>query len=228
MRLTRLILICLMAFAMNVYGQNEKETKWRPFSFAVSVGLNNYDAWELHGALSYRPIRYVAVSAGLMYCDIYNDHVKTNGNLSGSDTHQYWELSDKHDLNYRLAFQPEIQLYSPAVNINKDKDKLSLMVACGMTMPIPTNVKVRVDYITSNPARKSTEIGNKGAKSSPYYHYKLAAVYETGRVSVSLGDCISNFDMYGGARNIVVEGQKFHLIKRRINNSVYAEIKYSF
>ncbi len=226
-RYIAVIVFLFTSIFVQVYAQSNEDS-FKHWSVGLSGALNNYDAWELEPSISYNLVRYAGAGVGILF-------TKTMGNDSyggySADKTLRWFLSD--DLNYSLAIRPEIHLATPAVYLDKDHDlALSLRVSPGLTIPFPTNLNHDVEYIPNQTGVttpvKYDQVKNTGAKAC-YFHLKTALALEIDVITLSLGYNFSNFDLYGGSRNTIVEGEKLKpTTKIQYMHSVFLNLSYSF
>lgn len=210
------------------YSQSDKEP-CKYWTAGLSAALTNYDAWEIEPSIAYHPIRYAGIGVGILY-------TKTMGKPSYSgytaDQSLIWFIASD-DLNYVLALRPELRLATPAVYLDKDQElALSLRVSPGLTIPFPANLPHNVEYIPNrvgvNTAVAYDRVTNTGAKAC-YYHLKTAIALEMDEITLSLGYNFSNFDLYGGSRNIIVEGKRLKPATGiKYMHSVSVGVSYSF
>ena len=71
-------------------------------------------------------------------------------------------------------------------------------------------------------------IQNQGARTV-YYHLRTALSLEIdGGFIFSLGYTCSDFDLYGGSRNITIEGRKLSLPAHKLMHSISIGLGYRF
>ena len=113
--------------------------------------------------------------------------------------------------------------------MGRDKDyALFLTLSPGLTLPLPANRSFNIDYYPNKEgiwtALRREYVQNKGARTV-YYHLRAALSLETdGGLIFSLGYTCSDFDLYGGSRNLTVEGRKLTLPAHKLMHSVSAGI----
>lgn len=222
-----LILICLICA---VDAQAQDDEKPRVWKVELTGALNNYSAWEVEPSITYQPIPYVGVTFGLLFCNtILDEH------YSGVTKDKQWVWSDSEDnpTCHTIAFRPGIQLATPAIVLGKDKDMgLSFIVSPGLTIAPPANKELEIEYVPNAPGvwipQRFDRVKNTGGRSL-YYHIKgMLSLDIDGQYTLSAGYAFSDFDMYGGIRNITVEGEKLSMSKRQFMHSFFISIGYRF
>ena len=76
--------------------------------------------------------------------------------------------------------------------------------------------------------QKFDHIKNKGGKSLFYHIKSMLSLYIDQRYIFSLGYIFSNFDLYSGGRNFVVEGKRLSMPRIRFMHSFFLSIGYRF
>ncbi|WP_297909231.1 hypothetical protein [uncultured Parabacteroides sp.] len=222
-----LIFICLI---FSFGGQGQEEEKSQMWKVEISGALNNYPAWEVEPSVTFLPIPYVGITMGLLFCNTID-----RGSYTGTskDGLWFWD-SDRDDPGcHFFALRPAIQLVTPAFKFGKDKDTgLSLVISPGLTIPLPVNQEFNIDYIPNSPGvwipQKFDHIKNKGGKSL-FYHIKGMLSLDINRQYIlSAGYAFSNFDLYSGGRNLIVEGERLSMPKIRFMHSGFLSIGYRF
>lgn len=163
----------------------------------------------------------------------FTPSIDGNKTYSGEarDKNLRWQIEENR-LMYLFAFRSGVYLYSPPVYLNHDHDvALSFRVSPGVTIPLPPNLSTSVDYVPKDaiihvPAT-SGEVSNSHAKAC-YYHVRFAMALEVERVSVLLGYTTSDYDLYGGSRNMIVEGQKIELPRKKQAGTFFIGLTYDF
>ena len=155
--------------------------------------------------------------------------------LGGVTLNKQFRWSETHDnsVSYFLAFRPALRLNSPKLWIGKDKDyALYISVSPGLTIPFPSDRRFTIDYYPNRPgvwtAIKREEVTNSDARKL-YYNVRSAISLEIDeRIVFSAGYTFSDFDIYGGSRNITVEGGKLPLPKACMMHSAFVSIGVRF
>jgi len=144
-----------------------------------------------------------------------------------------WSETNDNSVSYFFAFRPALRLNSPKLWIGKDKDyALYLSVSPGLTIPLPSDRRFTIDYFPNQQgewsAIKREEVTNSGARKV-YYNVRTTISLEIDeRLVLSAGYTFSDFDIYGGSRNITVEGSKLSLPKVSMMHSVFVGIGVRF
>lgn len=207
--------------------QREKGPLWKA---ELAGALNNYDAWEVEPSITFLPIQYAGISLGLLFTQPYHDE-----SISGVSQNQQflWSSTTDHAASYFLALRPGLQLNSPKLWVGRDKDyALYLSISPGLTLPLSANSEFNIDYYPNQTgvwtAVRREHVSNKGARTV-YYHLRtvLSLEVDSGLI-FSAGYTCSDFDLFGGSRNIVIEGKKPELPRQRLMHSFALSIGYRF
>lgn len=218
-----------LSLVMTVYAEDNAEDRYRPFGISLLGSLGNYDSWDVDVDIEYRPIKFVGVSTGLRITDISfgKDHIFGGKTI---DTSHTWKTTDLSDFSYHVAFQPQAKLYSPDIRLDHVGDNLNFSIGYGITIPLTNRAS---GYVIYTPAEKGQFVpddeklvANSNRVSNIYNFVTISTNLESGRWGVSLGYRISDYDVFGSARNIVVEGQKLVFDNHKFNNEVYLAIHY--
>lgn len=207
--------------------QREKRPFWK---VELEGALNNYDAWEVEPSITFLPIQYAGISLGLLFTQPY-----LNESISGVSQNQQflWSSTTDHAASYFLALRPGLQLNTPKLWVGRDKDyALYLSISPGLTLPLSANNEFNIDYYPNQTgvwtAVRHEHVSNKGARTV-YYHLRtdLSLEVDNGLI-FSVGYTCSDFDLFGGSRNIVIEGRKIDLPKHKLMHSVSVSLGYRF
>lgn len=207
--------------------QREKRPFWK---VELEGALNNYDAWEVEPSITFLPIQYAGISLGLLFTQPYQDE-----SISGVSQNQQflWSSTTDHAASYFLALRPSLQLNTPKLWVGRDKDyALYLSISLGLTLPLSANNEFNIDYYPNQTgvwtAVRREHVSNKGARTV-YYHLRTAFSLEVDNGLIfSVGYTCSDFDLFGGSRNIVIEGRKIDLPKHKLMHSVSVSLGYRF
>ena len=141
-----------------------------------------------------------------------------------------WKTDDLSDFSYYVAFQPEAKLYSPNIKLDNVGDNLNFSIGYGLTIPLTNRASGVVIY---TPAEKGQfvpddekRVSNSNRVYNIYNFVNVSANLESGIWGLSQGCRISDHDVFGSARNIVVEVQKLVFDNYKFNNEVYLAIHY--
>ena len=222
-----LFFICLI---FTFEGQAQEVEKSHMWKVELSGALNNNSAWEVEPSVTYLPIPYVGITMGLLFCNTIEKDSYTG---FSRDNQWFWDSDESNPGCHFFALRPAIQLVTPAFKFGKDKDTgLSLVVSPGLTIPLPVNQEFNISYVPNTPGvwipQKFDHIKNKGGKSL-FYHIKSMLSLDIDQRSIfSLGYIFSNFDLYSGGRNFVVEGKRLSMPRIRFMHSFFLSIGYRF
>ena len=222
-----IVIFLLYSFA-SLYSQDIKEKRF--WQVELSGALTSQCSWEVEPSVTFLPIDYVGLTAGLVFTSPY-----PSKSLGGVTLNKQFRWSETHDnsVSYFLAFRPALRLNSPKLWIGKDKDyALYISVSPGLTIPLPFDRRFTIDYYPNRPgvwtAIKREEVTNSDARKL-YYNVRSAISLEIDeRIVFSAGYTFSDFDIYGGSRNITVEGGKLPLPKACMMHSAFVSIGVRF
>ena len=222
------IVIFLLCGFVSLHSQDIKEK--RLWLVELNGALTSQSSWEVEPSVTFLPIDYVGLTVGLVFTSPYPS--KSLGGVAVNKQFRWSETND-NSVSYFFAFRPALRLNSPKLWIGKDNDyALYLSVSPGLTIPLPSDRRFTVDYYPNQPgawtAIKREEVTNTGARKL-YYHVRTAVSFEMDeRIVFSVGYTISDFDIYGGSRNITIEGGKLSLPKAGMMHSAFVSIGLCF
>lgn len=222
------LLILFISTCLSLSGQErEKPLHWK---VELAGALNNYDAWEIEASASFLPLPYAGISLGLLFTSPYHD--VNIGGIS-RDNQLRWQTTEEHVANHFFALRPGLVFNSPKLWLGQDKEyALYLSLSPGLTLPIPANRQFYIDYFPNKPgtwtALRTERVANEGAQQV-FCHIRTALTLEIeGGLLISAGYTCSNFDLYAGSRNIVIEGKKLELPRHSLMHTVSIGIGYRF
>lgn len=204
----------------------------RKFELGLNGAFNNHCIWELEPEFFYTPVSWLGIGAGIVYSGMIGS--ENYGNVS-SDGAFRWFLSDEK-VTYAFSFRPKIQWNSPHFYLDLKKEyALSVSVCPGLIIAVPVNPSYSVDYIPNtdhlsgmvSPVRVESV---RGSQARPvYYSCGIWINYhDDDRLKISAGYLFSDFDYYGGLRQVRVEGKLLDLKKKRMVHAFTARISYAF
>lgn len=222
------IAISLSWGVVSLYSQDREEKRF--WQVELSGALTNQSSWEVEPSVTFQPVDYVGLTAGLLFTSTYPS--KSLGGVAVNKQFRWSETND-NSVSYFFAFRPALRLNTPKLWIGRDKDyALYLSVSPGLTIPLPSDRRFTVDYFPNQQgewsAIKREEVTNTGARRL-YYHIRAAVSLEMDeRIVFSAGYAFSDFDIYGGSRNITVEGSKLPLPKACMMHSAFVSVGLRF
>ena len=222
------IAIFILCGFVSLYSQDIKEK--RLWLVELNGALTSQSSWEVEPSITFLPIDYVGLTAGLVFTSPYPSR-----SLGGVAVNKQFRWSETNDnsVSYFFAFRPALRLNSPKLWMGRDKDyALYLSVSPGLTIPLPSDRRFTIDYYPNLhgewSAAKREEVINSGARKF-YYNIRTAVSLEIDeRIVFSAGYTFSDFDIYGGSRNIIVEGSKLTLPKACMMHSAFVGIGIRF
>ena len=227
MKTTTLLFICLL---LTVGGQAQEAEKRPVWKVELAGALNNYSAWEVEPTITYLPIPYAGITMGFLFCNTIEDE-----SYSGVSKDQRWRWSSDDDspLCHHFALRPAFQLATPALKLGKDKDMgLSFILSPGLTIPLSVNQRLNISYYPNVSgiwsSQRFDQVKNRGGRAI-FYHIKGMFTLDLGeQYTLSAGYTFSDFDMYSGGRNMVVEGKKLTMPAFRFMHSFFVSLGYRF
>ena len=218
MKKTVAIFIILILFPFyNMYGKQK-------INFSFLGGLDTYDNWCMTPSFDYFPIPYVSIGAGIRFFDeINSDNIKCGYS---------WEIEDKSTYAYHFAFQPEVKIYTPTIiKIKNDDATINFSIGAGYLLPIDKGGKGYVVYYDPEDKRRivthSEIVRNKIDARKAYPFLDFTCYLNGGRWSLGLGYRISEFDIYGNARQVYVNNLLVDFPKENKNSEIYLTICYN-
>ncbi len=223
-----IILAVLLSWCATVglYAQDDKPT----FTADLYGGiyLNNEQAWQLEPSVSWLFHKYLGVALGLELTGQYNQPSRQT-TIDGQEA----ELTD-NERNIRwVIFKPSVILKSPTVWESADHDyRLWFQVEPGLSLACPFRNSLTYEIKEFAGAVSQTvdyrRFPNKDLQWF-YWNARASVNFAIGRFILRGGYSLSNLDYYSGRRNITLaNGQKFHVPKRELSQSVFLSIGYSF
>ena len=224
-------LLCAVLSVPAVLPLCAQEADRRPRWQVDLVGaLDNYEAWEVEPSVTYRPFAYVGATLGLLFVSPYRG--ESPGGVA-QDVRFLWSLADDRADSHFLALRPAFRLDTPRLWLGRDRDcALCLSVSPGLTLPLPSNRRFSVDYFPNREgawtAVRREEVVNRGARAV-FWHLRAALSLELDEAVVfSAGYTVSDFDLYAGSRNVVIEGKRLDRPKHGLMHSVFVGIGCRF
>lgn len=223
-----IILAVLLSWCATVglYAQDDKPT----FTADLYGGiyLNNEQAWQFEPSVSWLFHKYLGVALGLELTGQYNQPSRQT-TIDGQEA----ELTD-NERNIRwVIFKPSVILKSPTVWESADHDyRLWFQVEPGLSLACPFRNSLTYEIKEFAGAVSQTvdyrRFPNKDLQWF-YWNARASVNFAIGRFILRGGYSLSNLDYYSGRRNITLaNGQKFHVPKRELSQSVFLSIGYSF
>lgn len=212
-----------------MYVHAQDENKVHHWKVELAGALNNYATWEIEPSITYQPIRYLGISMGLLFCNPKRDGI---GGYS-QDKQWLWNSANNDDGSHVFTFRPSLQFISPSIWMGKDKDYgLFFSISPGLTIPLQANREFNIEYIPNSPGAwevfKTEHVANQQGRTV-FYHIKTALSLEIDeRTLVSIGYTLSDFDLYGGSRNIIIEGKKLEFERHHFMHSFFIGLGYRF
>lgn len=222
------IVLLLLLVVRAAYAQEKiKSYKW---AVELTGALTNCRSWEVEPAVTFLPIEYVGASMGLLFTQPYSA-----SSVSGvtADGQFRWSSTNDNADAYFFALKPSLRFNTPKLWLGRDKEyAFFLSVSPGLTLPVLADREFSIDYFPNQAgvwsAQKRERLTSHGARKV-YYHLRAALSLEMDdRIVVSAGYTFSDFDLYGGSRNITVEGKRLSLPQQRNVHALFVGVGIRF
>lgn len=208
----------------------------------LKLGASLYPSFDVEIGLEYRPLRYVGANVGLLLIMPINRRGDVVEELPMINS-EYREIKSYQECFYRTAVRAGLQFTTPAVMLTEGEMGLSLRFSGGIIMPFPTNKRVKVlhgqeieiiydeeyEVEQENYFIDSEEyFDNSGAKFCYWYgRAEMVLEYEE-NWEFSIGYTHSNFDLYGGSRNIVINDTPIITADKKPMHNFMLGLTYKF
>ena len=226
-------LALLTAHAVDIDYTNDSK-----IAAGLKLGMSTSPSFDAEIIIEYRPFRYIGANVGLQFITPFNqrDNVISK---SPETENSYWELDNYKDALYRIVAKAGLQFTTPAVMLTKGEMGLSLRLSPGIIIPTQTNSSVTVnnyqldtDSEVENDNKytlvSQEECKNSGAKFCYWYaRAELVLEYEE-NWEFAVGYTYNTLDLYGGSRNIVVDGTPIVIGKKEHINAFHLGLTYKF
>lgn len=198
--------------------------------FSIVAGLNNNESWELEPSVTYYFNKYIGGSLGLNLTSQYNQ-VDFSGAIPGNNR-IYWSIEDDDANVAQILLHPAISFRIP-VWIDEDQETgLAIQIEPGMYMALLVNDKVTVKYRDREHNSAIIDLKRIANTKGDYIFWNIrgSVSLNVDRFILSAGYSISNFDIYSGRRNIVIENMKLdqELPAKVYTHTVFISLGYCF
>lgn len=204
----------------------------------IKMGASFIPSLDVEIDICYRPFRYIGANVGVMLITPINrsgDIVKEftiNENLSK-------KVNNYKDATRQTLFKAGLQFTTPALMLTEGEMGLSLRLSPGIIIPFTKNCSVRMinsekvliefaDEEYSYTDISEEFIDNSGAKLCSWYTTADLVLEFEEQWEFSLGYTYSNFDLYGGSRNIEINGTKLVIADKKPMHSIMIGLSYKF
>lgn len=209
------------------------------FAAGIKLGASFYPSFDAEINLEYRPFRYIGANVGLLLIMPINRSDDVVKKLPVVDNVAK-ELKNNSDASYGTAVRAGVQFTTPAVMLSKGEMGLSLRLSPGILMPFPTNKRVKTlntktetvvideDYSFETTDQSEEFFDNSGAKFCYWYgRAEMVLEYEE-NWEFTVSYTYSNFDLYGGSRNIKINGTPIVVADKKNMQSFMLGLTYKF
>lgn len=208
-----------------------KEDTFRRWEIALSGGVNNNYAWEVEPSFTFFLCKYAGITAGVNFTGQFYDEYYSGPAPGGKE--MVWTINSDESNAKRILFRPAIRLRTPNLNGRGDRDfKVTFNVEPGVYMAVPVNETLQVGYRNGNhfvPGGLTESVTNKDGDWL-YWNAKSFMQVEIENWVFSAGYTISNYDVYGGRRNMVIERKPLNdiLWKKKMTHSFFLSVGIQF
>lgn len=222
-------LLLWMVLLLPVVAGAKEEEAFRRWEFALSGGLNNNYSWEVEPAFTFFVCRYVGITGGVNFTGQFYDEYYS-GSAPGN---MRWYIGSDESNVKRILFRPALRLRTPNINRWGDRDlKVTFNMEPGAYMVVPANETLRVGYENEKhptPALHTEDVTNLNGDWL-YWNVRSFVQIEVESWVFSAGYTISNYDVYGGRRNLVIERKPLNdmLWKKKMTHSFFLSIGIQF
>lgn len=224
------LLVVALCMSMTMQAQSYESTADSKWKVEFSAGLNNYSAWELEPAVTYRPIPWVGVRFGLLMSDVIDKNYPSGESADG----KFWWVSDKDRVGYHnILMRPALVLSTPEIHLGHSGDYgVSLQFSPGLSFPVKKNNQIEINYYPNVPGMwgisKYERIKNQGGKYTLYKHLSAALAFRIKEFEIAAGYTWSDLDPFGASRNIRVENKPIQFERNKNTHSVFLRLGYFF
>lgn len=204
----------------------------------IKLGSSFYPSFDVEIDIEYRPVRYVGANVGLLLIMPINrseDVVKEFPVVDNTTR----TVNDYKNATYRSAAKAGLQFTTPAVMLSEGEMGLSLRLSPGIIIPFPTNKSVKiiktetetieVDNINYEYKIMSDDYFDNSDAKFCYWYGRAELVLELEEQwEFTLGYTYSNFDLYGGARNIQFNDTKLVIADKKPMQNIMIGLTYKF
>lgn len=190
-----LMMLCAVGY-VRAESEEDEETGRNRFGFVAA--LTSVDTWQLETGYHYMLNRYLGVGGEFgMWKQYYYDGLPGGSN---------WELDGDDEYLSNLYLRPSVVLMSPTLFKIKDA-QFGIVAEPGIMLNVPYQC-VGI-YIYEN-CRRSDYKSRSSSKGQWFaVDCRVGLDVRVGRLDITAGYMISDFDIYGIARNIEFDGKKF-------------------
>lgn len=206
-------ILLLFSLLLAVAGSSQAQVKlYDPEAeLSLALGLNSNTGYEMEAAVAAYPWQWVGVSLGFNVSrqrdSAWDDISSTSKEKAAS-----WTLEEKKLMAISLI--PALSLRTPVLHLGGQAgDGLFLQADAGLYTVLFPNRKVTFNIVTPQGAGQldhSTETRTNHNARWFYWRSKFSVAYRLDEAVFSAGCGVSNFDVYGGMRNIQIHGEQLN------------------
>lgn len=217
----------LISMSISLKAEETDSYKWQAKLYG-GLYLNNEQALQLEPNVSWLFHRYFGIGMGLEMTSQYNQPSRQTS-IDGQEA----ELTENERNVAWIILKPSLILKSPKVwSSSDDYYRIWFQVEPGLSLASPFHNSLTYEIKERQGAIVQTvdyrKFRNKGLKWF-YWNARASVNISIDRFAIGAGYYISNLDYYSGRRNVTLaNGQKFHVPKKELSQSVFLSVGYSF
>ena len=112
------IAISLSWGVVSLYSQDRGEKRF--WQVELSGALTSQSAWEVELSVTFLPIDYVGLTAGLVFTSPYPS--KSLGGIAANKQSR-WSETNNNSVSYFFAFRPALRFNTPKLWVGRDKGR---------------------------------------------------------------------------------------------------------
>ena len=217
--------VILMLIACPFVKAENPDSEWQATLFG-GLYLNNEQAWQVEPNVSWFFNKYIGIGAGLELTAQYNQPSR----MTVIDGHEAVLAKNERNVAW-IILKPSVIFRSPTVWKTTDEYfRLWFQAEPGLSFACPFRNSLTYDIKAFNygPTIGSRRFLNKGLQWF-YWNARVSINFSIDEYIIGVGYSLSNLDYYSGRRNIVLaNGEKYHVPKKELSQSIYLSIGYTF
>lgn len=220
-----LFFLILIYSSLCGYPQNDNKIT---ASLSGGLYLNNEQAWILEPSVAWHFHKFIGIGLGMELTSQYNQPSR----ITVIDGHES-ELTDNERNIGWVIFKPHIIIKSPTVWKSTDEfmrlwfqAEPGISLACPFRNSLTYEIKEFQGMVSH--AIDYRRFPNKDLQWF-YWNARASINFRIDRFIIGAGYYISNLDYYSGRRNVTLaNGQKFHVPKKELSQSIFLSLGYTF
>ncbi len=224
----KIFLTACLLFVFSAARAAEKETyRWQA-TLTGGLYLNNEQAWQLEPAVTWNFHKLLGVGLGVELSGQYNQPSR----LTVIDGREAVLTSNERDVAW-IMLKPMLVIKSPEIWKTADRFyRLWVQAEPGLSLGCPFHNSLTYEIKEYSGAIGHTvdyrKFPNQGLRWF-YWNARASVNLAIDRFIIGAGYYVSNLDYYSGRRNVTLaNGEKFHVPKKEISQSVFLSVGYTF